>query len=128
MMKQTWITIGGTAIALGIGSGASAQSFPTKPVRMVIGFAPGGPADIAGRIIGPRLSEALGQQVIVENRGGAGGTIGMDVVVKAPPDGYTIGLGSSGNLVMAPHLYPKTYSVQKDLAPISQLAVSAFVI
>ena len=93
---------------------AGAQTYPTKPVRMVIGFAPGGPADIAGRIIGPRLSEALGQQVIVENRGGAGGTIGMDVVVKAPPDGYTIGLGSSGNLVMAPHLYPKTYSVQKD--------------
>jgi tripartite-type tricarboxylate transporter receptor subunit TctC len=119
-----------TAVATALASGgeALAQAYPAKPVRMVIGFAPGGPADIAGRIIGPRLSESLGQQVIIENRGGAGGTIGMDVVVKASPDGYTIGLGSSGNLVMAPHLYPKAYSVQKDLSPVSQLAVTAFVI
>lgn len=117
-----------SAFAAGIATQALAQPYPSKPVRMVIGFAPGGPADIAGRVVGPRLSEALGQQVVVENRGGAGGTIGMDVVVKAPPDGYVIGLGSSGNLVMAPHLYPKTYNVLKDLTPVSQLVVSAYVI
>ncbi len=117
-----------STLAAGLAMEVHAQPYPSKPVRMVIGFAPGGPADIAGRLVGPRLSEALGQQVVVENRGGAGGTIGMDVVVKAPPDGYVIGLGSSGNLVMAPHLYAKTYNVLRDLTPVSQLVVSAYVI
>ncbi len=116
-------------LALGTAANAPAQSYPVKPVRVVIGFAPGGPADLAGRVVGPKLSEALGQTFVVENRGGAGGTIGMDVVAKAPPDGYTLGLGSSGNLVMAPQLYPKIpYSVQKDLAPVSTLALTAYVI
>lgn len=113
-------------------SNANAQAtagYPAKPIRVFIGFAPGGPADICGRVIGPKLSEVLGQPVLIENRGGAGGTIGMDLVAKAPPDGYTLGLGSSGNLVVAPHLYPKAgYNVQKDLATVSQLAVTAFAI
>ena len=121
-----------SALALGAAGSAHAQpasSYPVKAVRVVIGFAPGGPADIAGRVVGPRLTEVLGQTFVVENRGGAGGTIGMDIVAKAPPDGYTLGLGSSGNLVMAPQLYPKNpYNVQKDLAPISTLAVTAYVI
>ena len=107
----------------------SPAGFPMKPVRVVIGFAPGGPADMVGRLITPKMSENLGQQVVIENRGGAGGTIGADVVAKATPDGYTLGLGSSGNLIMAPHLYSKIgYSVAKDLAPISCLAQTAYVI
>ncbi len=105
------------------------SNYPAKAIRVFIGFAPGGPADIAGRVVAPKLSEALGQAVVIENRGGAGGTIGMELVAKAPPDGYTLGLGSSGNLVVAPHLYPKIgYNVQKDLATVSQLAVTAYVI
>ena len=104
-------------------------AYPTKPIRVFIGFAPGGPADIAGRVVGPKLSELLGQPVVIENRGGAGGTIGMEVVAKAAPDGYTLGLGSSGNLVVAPHLYPKIgYNVQKDLVAVSQLATTAYAI
>lgn len=109
---------------------AFAQStYPSKPVRIVIGFAPGGPADIVGRLVAPKLSEVSGQQFVIENRGGAGGTIGAEVVAKAPPDGYTLGLGSSGNLIMAPHLYSKIgYQVAKDLSPISCLAQTAYVI
>jgi tripartite-type tricarboxylate transporter receptor subunit TctC len=112
--------------------GAFAQSttnYPTKPIRVIIGFAPGGPADICGRVVAPRLSELLGQPVVIENRGGAGGTIGMEQVIKAAPDGYTLGLGSSGNLLVAPHLYPKAgYNVQKDIVPVSQFAVTAYAI
>jgi tripartite-type tricarboxylate transporter receptor subunit TctC len=106
-----------------------AQSYPTKPVRVIIGYAPGGPADIVGRLVTPKLSENLGQQFVIENRGGAGGIIGAEAVAKAPPDGYTLGIGSSGNLVMAPHLYSKIgYNVAKDLAPVSCLAQTAYVI
>ena len=106
-----------------------AQSYPAKPVRMVIGFAPGGPADLIARLVAPRTSENLGQQVVIENRGGAGGTIGAEIVAKSPPDGYTIGLGSSGNLIMAQHLYPKIgYSVQKDFTPVSCLAQTHYVV
>jgi tripartite-type tricarboxylate transporter receptor subunit TctC len=120
-----------SVIALSTGGGAFAQpaAYPVKPVRVVVGFAPGGPADIVGRLVAPKITEILGQQLVMESRGGAGGTIGMDVVAKAPADGYTLGLGSSGNLIVAPHLYPKIgYSVAKDLSPVSSLATTAFVI
>jgi tripartite-type tricarboxylate transporter receptor subunit TctC len=120
----------GAVLATGSTGGAFAQGgYPTKPIRVVIGFAPGGPADIIARLAAPRMSEALGQQLIIETRGGAGGTIGMEIVAKAPPDGYTIGLGSSGNLIVAPHLYPKIgYNVARDLAPIGMLGVASYVI
>lgn len=134
-MKQRFRMASGVVLVatftLGAATGLaqSAASYPVKPVRIIIGFAPGGPADIAGRSIGPKLSEILGQQVVIENRGGAGGTIGMDLVAKAPPDGYTLGLGSSGNMVMAPQLYPKIpYNMLKDLVPIATLAMSAYVL
>ncbi len=118
-----------TLTAAGSALAQSAANYPTKPIRVVIGFAPGGPADIVGRLVAPKLGEVLGQQLLIDTRGGAGGTIGMELVAKAPPDGYTLGLGSSGNLIVAPHLYPKIgYSVAKDLVPISSLAVTAFVI
>ena len=125
---------GALAAALAVSAApAYAQSaggaYPVKPIRVFIGFAPGGPADICGRLIGPKLSETLGQAVVIENRGGAGGTIGMELVVKAAPDGYTLGLGSSGNLVVAPHLYPKAgYNVQKDIATVSQIATTAYTV
>jgi tripartite-type tricarboxylate transporter receptor subunit TctC len=123
------LSVSGPLIAVTHANAQATANYPGKPIRVFIGFAPGGPADICGRVIGPKLSEVLGQAVVIENRGGAGGTIGMELVAKAAPDGYTLGLGSSGNLVVAPHLYPKIgYSVQKDLAPVSQLAVTAYVI
>lgn len=97
----------------------SAQNYPTRAIRMVIHFPPGGPTDFVGRALGQKLSEAWKQQIIVENRPGAGGVIGIETVLRAPPDGYTLLFGTSGSLALAPALLPNLpYDVFKDLAPI----------
>ncbi len=101
-------------------SGVSAQTFPDKPVRLVVPYAPGGNIDITARIIQPGLGELLGQQIIVDNRAGAGGAIGSDLVAKAPADGYSILVGSSGTLTVAPSLYSKLpYHPVRDFAAVS---------
>jgi len=98
---------------------AIAQSYPSKPLRIVVGFPAGGPIDIVARMMAPKLSEALGQQVVVDNRGGANGMIGTEFVAKSAPDGYTMILTSTG-LVINPHLYPKIpYDTLRDLAPVT---------
>lgn len=105
-------------------SGASAQNYPVRPIRLVVPFAPGGNVDINARNIAPGLSELLGQQVLVDNRAGAGGTIGTDVVAKAPPDGYTLLVASSSIMTNGPALYPKLpYDIVRDLAPVGRIAV-----
>ena len=102
---------------------AFAQSYPTKSIRLISPFAPGGGADITCRALAPKLSAALGQQVVVDNRGGAGGVVGVEIAAKAPPDGYTLVLGTIGNIAVAPSLYPKMpYDPLKDLVPIGQTA------
>jgi tripartite-type tricarboxylate transporter receptor subunit TctC len=107
-------------------SRANAQAFPSKPIRMVVGFAPGGANDTLARILSIELNKSLGQPVIVDNRPGAGGTIGAEVVAKAPPDGHTLLLGSTGTNGIAPSLYSKLpYDQMKDLAPVSLVARSA---
>ena len=104
---------------------AQAQHYPTRPVRFVVPFAPGGSVDTLARTIGPRLADALGQQVVVDNRPGGNGDIGMIIVAKAPPDGYTLLLGYIANLAIAPSLYAKLpFDPQKDYAPITQIATS----
>ena len=106
---------------------ASAQDYPSKPIRYVVPFPPGGSSDLIARAIAPRLSEKLGQQVVVENRPGAGGMIGVDIVAKAPPDGYTIGLAAAGALSSNIHLYPSMpFNPEKDLAPVTMLAIIPF--
>src|SRR5829696_5581118 len=77
---------------------ANAQTWPTKPIRFIVSFPPGGSADLVARSIAPRMAEKLGQQVVVENRPGAGGNIGVDAVAKSAPDGHTIGLAAAGAL------------------------------
>ena len=122
------------AAALGIAAtlvaaGALAQGYPTKPVRIVAPFAPGSTIDIIGRLIAPKLSEALGQPVLVENRPGAGGMVGLDAVAKAPPDGHVTAIGALGPLAMNPALYPKTpFDPVRDFAPVTLLATGPVVI
>jgi len=103
---------------------APAQQYPTRPVRMLIGFPPGGGTDIVGRIVAQKLSENLGQQIIVENRGGATGMIGAELTAKAPPDGYTIMMAHIAAFSIMPSLYPKMpYDAAKDFAPITLAAI-----
>ena len=102
---------------------AWAESFPNKPIKLVVGFPPGGINDIVARVVGQKLSESLGQPIIVENRAGAGGTIGADSVAKAKPDGYTLLLGSVSNIAMAPSQYKALpYDPVKDFMPVALLA------
>jgi tripartite-type tricarboxylate transporter receptor subunit TctC len=103
---------------------ACAQSYPVKPIRCVIPYPAGGPTDIVGRAIGQKLSEALGQPVVVDNRGGAAGTIGSEQVARAPADGYTLLWGTPGTHGIAPSLYPKLpYDPVKDFAHITLIAL-----
>ncbi len=107
----------------------SAQAWPTKPVKIVLGFPPGGATDILSRDFAAKLGEELKQQVIIENKPGAGGTIGADLVAKATPDGYTLTIGTSSNHAIAVSLYKKLpYDPIKDFAPITMLAVSQNVV
>jgi len=105
-------------------SNSSAQSYPTRPIRMIVPFAPGGNVDITGRSIAPGLSEALGQQVFVDNRPGAGGTIATDLVAKAAPDGYTLLMASSSVMTNGPALYPKLpYDIVRDFVAVGRVSV-----
>lgn len=98
---------------------ASAQNFPSRPVRFIVPFAPGGNTDVQGRLIALKLTEKWNQQVVVDNRAGAGGTLGVEMLAKAPADGYTIALASFGNILVGPSLFPKLpYDPLKDLTPV----------
>lgn len=102
---------------------ALAQSYPVKPIRFIVPFAAGGPNDILARLVSPKLAEQLGQGVIVENRGGAAGTIGMEALSRLPGDGYALGMGGSSNLAVAPSLYQKLgYDSVRDFTPIINVA------
>ena len=102
---------------------AAAQSYPSKPIRLIVPFPPGGPADTLARLVGDKLSASLKTQVIVENRAGAGGNIGMELGAKAPPDGYTLVLAPAGNLTVNPSLYRNVpYDVARDFVPVTVLA------
>ena len=112
------------AILVSACAGALAEVYPTKPIRMVVGFSTGGGPDIVGRLIAPKMSEILGQQVVVDNRPGAGGSIAEEIVVKSAPDGYTI-LACSNSLSINPSLYKNlSYVPLRDLAPVSLTGIS----
>jgi tripartite-type tricarboxylate transporter receptor subunit TctC len=112
-----------------VAGSAVAQSWPNRSVRLISPFAPGGGADITSRALAQKLTVALGQQVIVDNRGGAGGMLGVDLAAKSPPDGYTLVMGTIGPIAINPSLLSKMpYDPIKDLAPISQAAVAVNVL
>lgn len=103
-------------------AGAWSQAYPTKPVRLVVPFAPGGSTDVTARLLAQKLTEAWRQQVIVDNRAGAGGNIGADFVAKAAPDGYTLLLATTGVMAINHRLYRTLpYDAQRDLAPVTQI-------
>ncbi len=109
-------------IAAGL-QAAAAQNYPTRSIRLVVPFPPGGNIDITARAIAPGLGETLGQTVVIDNRGGAGGLIGMEIVTKSTPDGHTLALASSGTVTVAPSLYTKMpYDPVKDLTAVALLS------
>jgi tripartite-type tricarboxylate transporter receptor subunit TctC len=113
------------AASLALGLGAQAQPFPTKPIRMVIPYTPGGPTDLVGRALAQRLQAAFGQQVVVDNRAGGGGVIAVEIVAKAAPDGYTLLLGTPGQLVLLPLLETKLpFDAQRDFIPVTKVVDS----
>jgi len=102
---------------------SKAQSWPQKPVRVIVPFAPGGASDLMPRVVGEKLTAIWAQPVVIENRPGAAGNIGMEAGAKSPPDGYTLLAAPNGNLVVNPHMYSKlSYDVFKDLAPVTRIA------
>jgi tripartite-type tricarboxylate transporter receptor subunit TctC len=108
---------------------AAAQAFPARPIRLVVGFPPGGAVDLIARTIGPGMADALGQQVVVDNRPGANGIIGTEAVARAAPDGHTIGLASISTMVLNVHLYPKlSYHTHRDFTPVSTVGLVPFAI
>jgi len=125
-------TLGRAILLVGLsasGTFAQAQAWPAKPIRIIFGSAPGGGQDLFGRMIAAIVQKSLGQQIVVENRGGAGGTLAVDLLVKAPPDGHTFVLTSNGATLNAPALYPNlTYDPARDLAGVSMIFRAYFVV
>ena len=108
---------------------AQSSDYPNKPIKVVVTFPPGGSSDAIVRMLSPRLNDKLGQPLVVENRPGAGGNIGLSAVAKAPPDGYTLGIGAAGGLTANVSLYPQMpFDVAKDFLPVTMLAAIPFVL
>jgi tripartite-type tricarboxylate transporter receptor subunit TctC len=123
MSKSKLLLLAAIAAALpAMGQQAGAQAWPERPITLVVAFAPGGSTSIVARAVSDKMSEALGQKIIIDNRAGAGGTIGTKAVAGSPPDGYTIALGYTGTLAIGPSLYTRAgYDPRKDFAPIGMI-------
>jgi tripartite-type tricarboxylate transporter receptor subunit TctC len=118
-----------SVIAAALATPALAQDYPTHPLTLIVPYAAGGGNDVMARIVADKMGAALGQPIVVENRGGAGGSIATRAVAHAAPDGYTLGLGGTGTLAIDPSLYPNVgYDPRKDFAPIGLIATSALVV
>lgn len=116
------------ALLLAVG-GVSAQDFPNKPIRLLVGYVPGGTPDLVARVVGNKLSQILGQPVVVDNRPGAGGTLATELVARAPADGYTLLLGETGQLVIAPFITKNLrYDTLRDLTPVAFLGSTPLVL
>ncbi len=121
MVKATGMVLGALALAMAVPA-QSADVYPVRAVRMVVPFAPGGASDLVGRLMQPRLQQELGQQILIDNRAGASGNIGVEIAAKAPADGYTFLLGNIGTMAINPSIYPK-FPVRplRDFIPVTQV-------
>jgi tripartite-type tricarboxylate transporter receptor subunit TctC len=130
MLNRRHATLSAATLILGVSSAAHAQTWPAaRPIRLVIPFPPGGATDIVGRTLAQKLGAALGQQVVVDNKPGAGGTLGADIVAKAAPDGYTLLLSTSSTHSIGPAMNPKLpYDAFRDFAPIAHVATAPSVL
>ena len=129
MNKRSFVVLLAASALASLTCGAGAQTYPSKPIRMVVPFAAGGPTDVYARAVGQELTKLLGQPVIVDNRPGAGGNLGADLVAKSPPDGYSVVLGAVGAFAVNMTLYPKMpYDVLRDFAPVSLVAIVPMVL
>ena len=129
MNKRSFVVLLAASALASLTCGAGAQTYPSKPIRMVVPFAAGGPTDVYARTVGQELTKLLGQPVIVDNRPGAGGNLGADLVAKSPPDGYNVVLGAVGAFAVNMTLYPKMpYDVLRDFAPVSLVAIVPMVL
>jgi tripartite-type tricarboxylate transporter receptor subunit TctC len=111
-----------------VAAAAHAQQYPNRPIRLLVGYPPGGPADVTARLVAPHLSEALGQQVVVDNRSGAGGTVAATTLARAEPDGYTVSIMANGELAISPNLRKVPYDPVRDFAPVSRIGVNQLVL
>jgi tripartite-type tricarboxylate transporter receptor subunit TctC len=128
-MKKSLLAAMLAPLALAAITAAAQQSFPSRPIRLIVPYPPGGNVDITARIIGPTMGEQLGQTVVVDNRGGGGGNVGAHLVAKAPPDGHTLLMGSSGPLSVNPVVVSNLpYDSLKDYSPISRVHVVPLVV
>jgi tripartite-type tricarboxylate transporter receptor subunit TctC len=120
---------GALVVAVTASAAVAQEKYPSKPIRLIVAFPPGGSTDIIGRLVAQRLSERLGQQVIIDNRGGAGGTIGTELAARASPDGYTLTMGTTSTHVIAPAAYQNLkYDPIKDFAPITLVASTPYLL
>ena len=120
--------VAAAVFAAALSSHAAAQSYPAKPVRLIIAYAAGGGTDTVGRVFAQKLSDGFGRQVIVDNRPGANGNIATELAVKSPPDGYTLLMGNIGPIAVNPHLYKLAFDPQRDLAPVSLIALAPLLV
>ena len=129
MTRMKRLLAAGAGFAFVIFSGAlPAQGYPAKPIRVVVPYAPGGATDLTARLVGQKMQEAMKQNVLVDNRPGAGGVIGTDIVAKAAPDGYTVLIAVPAEIAILPHLQKMPYNVARDLAPVSLAAVTPLIL
>jgi tripartite-type tricarboxylate transporter receptor subunit TctC len=128
-MKFRIALFAASSIMVALAAPALAQDYPTRPITLIVPYAAGGGNDVMARIVADKMGAALGQPIVVENRGGAGGSIATRAVAHAPADGYTLGLGGTGTLAIDPSLYPNVgYDPRKDFAPVGLIATSALVV
>ena len=128
MRKCEWVVVSAASLLLAVAQLVSAQGYPSKPMRVIVPYAPGGATDLIARLVGQKLTERLGQPVIVENRPGAGGVIGAEAGAKAPADGHTVLLAVPAEMVVLPHLQKMPYRVDRDFAPVSLAAVTPLIL